>query len=117
MDYLTEYSEFQKKVDANTASIQEIGEMLMRMTGYYCNHNLTLADANIHFNKVASDISGTNDLSTGKGITSAKAEILARATPENDQYILAATHVKNLDVIIASLKKLQEGMTKEFSHA
>ena len=117
MEYVKLYNEFKESYNANTITSQEVGELIMRLTSYFCNYNLDLAMASIAFNKVAAEIQERPDESTGKGITTSKAEILARATPESAAQILAGAHVRNLDVMIQSSKKLQEGLSKEFSHS
>ena len=116
MEYIKLYNDFKDAYNANTITSQEVGELIMKLTSYFCNYNLDLATASISLNRAAAEIQDGTDPSTGMGITSSKAEIMARATHQSAAQILAATHVRNLDVMIQSSKKLQEGLSKEFSH-
>jgi hypothetical protein len=115
-DYQKIYDEFRTAYDAGTVNALGAGEVICRLSALFCNYNLELATATIAFNHAAAEIQNQPDESTGKGITSSKAEIMARATPESAAKILAEAHVKNLDTLIQSTKKLQEGLSQEFGH-
>jgi hypothetical protein len=117
MEYIELYNDFKTKYDANTITAQDVGELIMKLTSYFCNYNLELAAETIRFNKIAAEIQGQFDETTNKGITSSKAEVLSRATVESADKIRAEAHVRNLDVMIQSSKKLQEGLSKEYSNS
>ncbi len=116
-NYHIEYNQFMEKYKENKVAVVDVGEMVARLTGYFASYNLDFAHAKIAFNHCVSVIQNRSDESTGKSITSAKAEIMSRATPESDAAIITETHVKNLDMMIQSLKKLQDGLAREFLNA
>lgn len=112
-EYLKVYSDFQKKVENNTATAVDAGMCLATLTGYFATYNLVWAATKKGLNRRASEIQNGVD-GTGKPITTAKAEVLAKATPEADEEVTFESHVKNLDVMIQTCKKLQDGLSREF---
>jgi hypothetical protein len=101
------------KIRNNTATSSDAGQLLAELTGYFASYNLSWSEARKKYFHKASEIQGGVD-GTGKPITSAKAEILSKATAESDEEITSEAHVKNLDVMIQTLKKIQDGLIREF---
>lgn len=110
------YKEFQTKCENNSASAVDAGQAYVKLTSLYANYNLDLAYAKKALSRVIADTQSKMDDATGKPVTSAKAEILSRATPESDSVVLSEAHVNNLSMMIQTLKKYQEGLAQEFSH-
>jgi hypothetical protein len=87
------------------------------MAGYFMRYNVRMGDALRAFSTVKSDFQSQVDASTGKSMSSAKAETLADATPEAATYEMARIHVQNIEQAINSLKTLQKGVLQEYAHA
>lgn len=116
-DYMLEYEAFQNNFKKTEVSGEEVGELIMRMAGYYARYNVRLSDALRAISIVRADFANQPDVATGKSLSSAKAEVLSDARPEAAKYELARIHVNNIEQYINSLKSLQKGVLTEYSHS
>lgn len=112
-DYLEEYNKFIADYKSGITDAEAVGILISRMAQYFSTYNIAFAKADFAYCQVASTIENTNDASTLKPISSAKAKVLAEATPEHEQKILLEVHVKNIDTILQSAKALQKSLLKE----
>ena len=117
LDYMIDYETFQKNFRLTQVSGEEVGELIMKMAGYFARYNVRMGDALRAFSRVKSDFQSQVDTATGKTTSSAKAELLADATPEAATYEMARIHTQNLEQYINSLKSLQKGVLNEYSHS
>ena len=117
VDYMLDYEAFQSSFHLTQVSGEEVGEMIMRMAGYFARYNVRMGNALQAFSRVKSDFQSQVDTATGKTTSSAKAELLADATPEAATYEMARIHTQNLEQYINSLKSLQKGVLGEYSHS
>lgn len=117
LDYMTDYDAFEKNFRLTQVSGEEVGEVIMKMAGYFARYNVRTGDALRAFSRVKSDFQSQVDTVTGKTTSSAKAELLADATPEAATYEMARIHTQNLEQYINALKSLQKGVLNEYSHA
>jgi hypothetical protein len=81
-DYIIDYEAFSSNFKKTEVSGEEVGEMVMRMAGYFARYNVRMGDALRAFSRVKSDFQSQVDSTTGKPMSSAKADTLADATPE-----------------------------------
>ena len=116
-DYMIDYEAFQSKIKLTEVSGEEVGEIVMKMAGYFARYNIRMGDALRAFSRVKSDFQSQVDTATGKTMSSAKAELLADATPEAYAYEMSRIHIQNVEQYINSLKSLQKGVLSEYSHA
>ncbi len=114
-DYMDEYESFMNNFRKTEVSGEEIGEMVMRMAGYFAKYNVRMGLALRAFSRVKADFQNQVDTATGKPMSSAKADTLADATKEADEYELAKIHIINLQEYINALKSLQKGTMFEYS--
>lgn len=117
IDYMEEYNNFEKNFRLTEVSGEEIGVLIMRMAGYFARYNVRMGDALRAFSRVKSDFQSQVDIATGKTMSSAKAELLADATPEASVYEMARIHIQNLEQYINGLKALQKGTLQEYVHS
>lgn len=117
IDYMLDYEAFSNNFRKTEVSGEEVGEMVMRMAGYFARYNVRMGDALRAFSTVKSDFQNQLDTSTGKPMSSAKAETLADSTAEAATYEMARIHVQNIEQYINALKSLQKGVLTEYSHA
>lgn len=115
-DYIIEYEDFQKGFKLGETSPDKVGELIMRMAGYYARYNLIYADKLHAFSKVMAEIVNSTDDQSGKAITVSKAEMLGNATKEYDEYTLAKVHNYNIQEYINSLKSLQRSLMIEYGN-
>jgi hypothetical protein len=87
------------------------------MAGYYAKYNVRMGGALRAFSKVRADFQNQVDTSTGKAMSSSKAELLSDATPEATEYEMSRIHIQNIEQFINALKALQKGTLNEYSHA
>lgn len=116
IDYMIDYDAFSSNFRKTEVSGEEVGEMVMRMAGYFARYNVRMGDALRAFSTVKSDFQNQVDTTTGKAMSSAKAETLADATPQAATYEMARIHVLNIEQYINALKSLQKGVLNEYSH-
>lgn len=114
-DYMQEYEEFANNFRKTEVSAEEIGELIMKMAGYYARYNVRLSDAIRAFSLKKAEFQSQTDPASGKAMSTAKSEILAGATPEASTYELARIHVQNIQEYINSLKSLQRGVQFEYA--
>lgn len=114
---MDEYSKFEKEFRLTQVSGEEIGAFIMKMTGFFIKYNVRYGDALRAFSSVKAGFQNQVDATTGKSMSSSKAELLADDTPEAAKYEMARIHINNLEQIINSMKSLQKGILNEYSHA
>jgi hypothetical protein len=116
-DYIIDYEAFSDNFKKTEVSGEEVGEMVMRMAGYYARYNIRTGVALKAFSAVKANFQNQVDTSTGKATSSSKAEMLADATEEAAAYEMARIHTNNLEQYINALKSLQKGVLLEYSNA
>src|SRR3990167_520486 len=116
IDYMIDYDAFSSNFKKTEVSGEEVGEMVMRLAGYFARYNVRMGDALRAFSVVKADFQNQVDTTTGKSMSSAKAETLADATPEAASFEMARIHVSNIEQYINALKALQKGVLNEYSH-
>jgi hypothetical protein len=116
-DYLLDFEAFSNNFKKTEISGEEVGEMVMKMAGYFARYNLLMGNALRAFSTVKANFQNQVDPSTGKSMSSSKAELLADATDEAATYEIARIHVQNIEQFINSLKALQKGILVEYSHS
>jgi hypothetical protein len=114
-DYIIAYTAFEENFKKTEVSAEEIGELVMHMTGFYIRYNVRLGDAIRAFSHVKAGFQNQPDPQTGKAMSSSKAEMLADDTAEAYTYEMARIHVNNIQEIINSMKVLQKGVLNEYS--
>lgn len=116
-DYIKEYEEFQNNYKRTEISGEEIGEMIMRLAGYFAKYNMQLGGALRAFTAVKARLQGSVDEATGKAMSSSKAEVMSEATSEGALLSSSKIHVNNIQEYINALKALQRGVMFEYSQA
>ena len=113
--YMEEYSNFIKNYKTSQVSGEEVGGVIARMAGYFAEYNMKLVNAERNLYIMARDIEERTDETSGKTITSSKAQALVRAT--NEHYIAdeLKAHVKNVEQFVNALKSLQRGVLSEYA--
>lgn len=114
--YMEEYDSFMDQYKLQEVSAEEIGALIMRMSGYYQRYNLMLVRSLKVYNKKKMELMSQVD-ATGKPMAVSKADILADATPEAHAYFESKIHVENINQHINSLKALQKGTLQEYAHS
>jgi hypothetical protein len=115
-NYVTVYNDFLKEYNQAQATGERVGEMICIMAQYFCNLNQEYSTAKSAFDKIAAAIAGTSDESTGKPISSSKADVLAQATNEASRLTQAKVDMQNIEQFINALKSLQRGILNEYSY-
>jgi hypothetical protein len=115
-DYMIEYEQFQKEFKLGETSPDKVGEVIMRLAGYYGRYNLIYAEKLRAFSAVMAKLINSTDDQSGKGMTASKAEILGKDTSESGEYDLAKVHINNIQEYINSLKSLQRSLMIEYGN-
>lgn len=113
--YQNLFDDFMSAYKMGAVSAEEVGEIIARLAGYFCNYNLAAVQAERVFAVIAKENVLQNDEQSGKPISSAKAETISAATNEASQFKIAKAHALNLETLIGSLKFLQKGLLQEFN--
>lgn len=116
-DYMVEYNTFVSNYKLTEISGEEVGHLIIKMVAYYGKYNMKLKNALRDYSIVIRDIQMQADPATGKGISSAKAEVVAAATEVAANYENAKMHIANLEQYVNALKSLQKGVINEYSHS
>lgn len=117
LPYLDEYTKFVTTYHSGQVSGEEVGEVIARMAQYFSEYNNKLVIAERALFLSARDIASRIDESTGKNITSSKAETFVSATDEHFEAEKLKAHVQNIEQFINALKALQKGVLGEYAHA
>lgn len=117
LDYMVQYDEFTKKFKLTEVSGEEVGELIMKLANYFARYNVRMGEALRAFSIVKADFQNQVDTTTGKAMSSAKAETLADATDQAATYEMARIHVTNIQEMINGLKALQKGVINEYSNS
>jgi len=115
--YQQEYNEFVANYKLRQISAEEVGEVIARMAQYYGEKNNILCSCSEGLSKKSAMIVQSEDESTGKPISVAKAEILIKATDESTLYEQVKTDLQNIEQYINALKALQKGVLNEYAHS
>jgi hypothetical protein len=115
--YIELYQNFMKEYSRGTTTSEEVGELIAHLAGFYPNYNAAQVRAERGYALVCRDEVLKTDETSGKAISSAKAETIANASIESSAYKQARMHVENLEMLIQSAKALQRGLIQEMSHA
>ena|SRR3990167_23188 len=108
------YDAFIAKYNRTETSPSEVGEVLARIAGLFPNYNLSMIKAERIFAIVHKDTAESTDESTGKSMSSSKAEVIADASPEASAFKIARGHVTNIEMLIGTLKFLQKSLEVEY---
>lgn len=114
MDYQNLYDTFINAYNKSETSPSQVGEVLARIAGLFPNYNMSMIKAEKAFAITHKEIAESTDETTGKSMSSSKAEVLADATPEADAFKTARGHVQNIELLIGSLKFLQKSLEVEY---
>jgi hypothetical protein len=108
------YDAFLSQYNKGETSPSQVGEVLARIAGLFPNYNLVMIKAEKEFALVHKTIADGSDDTTGKAISSSKAEVLADATPEAYNFKIARGHKENIEMLVGSLKFLQKSLEVEY---
>ena len=111
------YEGFMKDYSRGVTTSEMVGELVAQLAGYYPNYNASLVTAERGYALTCRDEVMKTDESTGKPISSVKADTIANASIEATAYKTARMHIQNLEMLIQSAKALQRGLIQEMSHA
>lgn len=111
------YADFMQGLGSGSITAQEVGALVAKLAGYYPNYNAAMVAAERGYALICRDEVCKTDETTGKPISSAKAETIANAGIEASAYKKARMHVQNLEMLIQSAKTLQRGLMQEMGMA
>ena len=114
--YQVEYNEFIETYEAGTTSGEAVGIIIIRLVQYFAEKNMALGKCDKRYSAVLAKSVDSVDELTGKPMSAAKAEIIAKATEESYSYIAEKIHLQNIEQMINALKALQKGIMNEYSH-
>ena len=117
IDYMEDYDAFQTNFKRTEVSGEEIGEVIMRLAGYFSRYNVRLGEAIRNLSAVKAEFQNQVDSATGKSMSTAKAETLADATEEASIFVMARIHVNNIQEMINALKAVQRGVLNEYANS
>lgn len=115
LPYIEEYNKFVETYKSGQVTGEQVGEVIARLAQYFGKHNNELVAAEKRLFITAADIAARVDDTTGKAITSSKAEIFICATEEHFEVEKLKAHVENIEQYINALKALQKGILQEYA--
>ena len=111
-----EYIAFMEKYNNSPMSGEEIGKQIARHGQHFADASSGLASAKIAYNQVLAIREQSLDETTGKPLSSAKAERITAATPEGAKLVRANSIFESIDNQITTLFGLQRGALKEWDN-
>jgi len=111
------YTEFMKNYSLGATTGENVGELVAKLAGFYPHYNALMVRAERSFALISRDEVCKTDETTGKAISSTKAETIADASVEATAFKQARMHVQNLEMLIQSAKSLQRGLIQEMAHS
>jgi hypothetical protein len=114
--YQRTYDDFVLQFSRGETTPTQAGEALTRIAAEFPNYNMAMIKAERSFSLVRRDEVCKTDETTGKAISSAKAETLADASSDAFVYREAKGHVANIEMLIGALKFMQKSLEVEFAH-
>jgi len=114
--YVEVYEEFMADYNVGQTSAEVVGATIAMLAQYFCSQNMLLGKTDQRFNKVMAELGDKVDEGTGKMISVAKADVMAKATPEYAANYAAKINLQNVEQCINALKALQKGISNEYSH-
>jgi len=115
--YQVLYDAFIAKYNKTETTPSEVGEVLSRIAGFFPNYNLAMIKAERDFAVIHKNIALETDETTGKAISSSKAEVIADASPEAYAFKTARGHKENIEMLVGTLKFLQKSLEVEYMNA
>lgn len=116
-EYMREYELFVSNYKLTEVAPEEVGLLTIRMASHYGKYNLKFRDALRNYSIILRDLQNQSDPTTGKPMSSVKAETLADATPEAAKYEEFKIDLQNLEQYINGLKSLQRSLMQEFGNS
>ena len=108
------YDDFIEKYNKVETTPSEVGEVLVRIAGFFSNYNMAMSKAERKYAMVSKEEVCSSDPLTGKPISASKAETIANASEEATEFKTARVHVQNIETLIGSLKFLQKALETEY---
>ena len=108
------YNAFMDKYNKIETTPAEAGETLARIAGIFPNYNMAMIRAERAYAIVHKNIAESTDETTGKSMSSSKADTVADATPEATAFKEARGEVANIEMLIGALKFLQRSLETEY---
>lgn len=115
--YLKIYSDFMAAYASNAINGEQVGGLIAQLAGFYPSYNERMVGAERSYALISRDEVCKTDETTGKAISSTKAQTIADASVEAGGYKKARMHVENLEMLIQSAKALQRGLIQEMGHS
>lgn len=115
--YIIEYNQFITDYNSEQMDGEKIGIAVVKMVQHFIEMNIFVSSAEIAYNKIAAEMANSLDENTTKPLSVAKAEILAKNTPEYSEFRTAKANVVNIEQAINALKSLQRAATQEMSYS
>ena len=111
------YSDFIKSYASGATTGEQVGELVAKLAGFYPSYNALMVNAERAYALLSRDEVLKTDETTGKAISSAKAETIANASNEAGAFKRARMHIENLEMLIQSAKSLQRGLLQEMAQS
>ena len=115
--YVEVYEDFMANYNVGQTSGEVVGETIAILAQHYCSHNMMLGKTDQRYNKIMADLADKVDEGTGKMISVAKADILAKATKEYNDNFVTKINLQNIEQILNALKALQKGVLQEWQYS
>ena len=113
-NYQELYDNFIENYNKTEVTPSQVGEVLVKIAGYFPNYNSELVKNERSFALITRDEILKTDELTGKAVTATKAETIADASSEAFLYKKAKMHIQNIETYISVLKFLQKSLEVEY---
>jgi hypothetical protein len=117
MEYTKLYDEFIISMDKGLADATKASECLVRLSRMYSDCNTAANEARKKYVLKLSEITQTVDPASNKPMTSAKAEVLADASPENAKFLDLRTDLENIGTFISAVKYFSQSLVREYGNS
>lgn len=112
--YLELYNDFIKNYNRSEITPSQVGEVLVKIAGFFPNINMTKIAAEKAYARVCKEEILKSDDMTGKAVSATKATTLSEASQESFDFKTAKGHCENIEMFIGVLKFLQKSLETEY---
>lgn len=117
-NYREEFKAFVQSMESGApVPAENVGRLIVKLASYFSDAITTMVKAEYAYNKKLAQLEQGVDETSGKPLSSTKAEALAKATPEYLDYATAKGETVSLEQCINSCKALQKSLQNDFSYS
>ena len=111
--YYIEFKEFMASYKKGLTDASDVGIAVCKLADHFVQSNNAFTRSDITYKLKCAEEESKVDMNTGKPVSSTKAKVMAEASPSYEVMVNSECELKNVEVLLQSLKTLQKGILGE----